>query len=408
MNHEITASLSTTLDSEQTSAMHEMYRHLHANPELSMQEHRTAAYISQQLDALGIENFACGGTGVVGIQRNGEGPVIGFRADTDGLPIAEDTGADYASSVRGTLADGTEVPVMHGCGHDTHVTAALTSAALLSEQTDAWSGTIVWIFQPGEETSAGARAMLDDGLWDKAPRPEVILGQHVFPFAAGSIGITSGPAMAMADSLKVTLRGKQSHGSMPQDSIDPILLGAHTITRLQGLVSRELHPQTPAVVTCGTFHAGLKENIIPDHAEFTLNIRTLDDSARSKILSGVKRIVEAEAAASNAPIPEIVKLNSFPKLHNDPEHTERIKQALTAELGADQVAELPPAMGSEDFGALGDEIAVPYVYWFFGGFLPRTGDFPVNHSPYFLPDYEPTLATGVRAATAGIGHYLAR
>lgn len=408
MNTESATALQTALTAEQAAHMHQMYRHLHAHPELSMQEHQTAAYIGQQLDALGIENFLCGGTGVVGIQRNGEGPVVAFRADTDGLPIAEDTGADYASTARGQLADGTDVPVMHGCGHDTHVTAALTAAARLAEQTAAWGGTIVWIFQPGEETSAGARAMLDDGLWDKAPKPSVILGQHVFPFPAGTIGLTSGPAMAMADSLKVTLHGKQSHGSQPQDSIDPIVQGAYTITRLQSLVSRELHPQSPAVLTCGSFHAGLKENIIPDRAEFTLNIRTFDEETRTQVLDGVSRIVQAEAAASDAPAPQIEALNSFPKLHNNPEHTQRVKQALIGELGGEQVADLPAAMGSEDFGALGDEISVPYVYWFFGGFLPREDAPPVNHSPFFLPDYELSLATGVRAALAGLGHYLAR
>lgn len=401
-----TTSLNTTLTDEQTAVMHQMYKHLHATPELSMQEHQTAAYIQQQLDALGIENFICGGTGVVGLQRNGDGPVVGFRADSDGLPIAEDTGADYASTARGTLADGAEVPIMHGCGHDTHVTAALTAAARLAEQTHAWKGTIVWLFQPGEETGAGAKAMLADGLWEKAPRPDVILGQHVFPFEAGSIGLTAGPAMAMADSFKVTLKGKQSHGSQPQDSIDPIVLGAHTITRLQTLVSRELHPQSPAVVTCGSFHAGLKENIIPDKAVFTLNVRTFTEEVRSQMFSGIERIVNAEAMASNAPQPEIERFNSFPKLHNSPEHTEELRTVLKAELGEDKVHDIPPAMGSEDFGALGDAIDVPYVYWFFGGFIPGESAPPVNHSPHFLPDYEPALATGVRAALAGLGHYL--
>lgn len=398
--------LETILTEEQTEVMHQMYKHLHAHPELSMQEHNTAAYIQGKLDELGIENFICGGTGVVGIQRNGEGAVVGFRADSDGLPIEEDTGADYASTQRGTLADGTDVPVMHGCGHDTHVTAALTAAARLAEQTDSWKGTIVWLFQPGEETAAGSKAMLADGLWDKAPRPDIILGQHVFPFAAGSIGLTPGAAMAMADSFKVTLKGKQSHGSQPQDSIDPIVLGAHTITRLQTLVSRELAPQSPAVVTCGSFHAGLKENIIPAKAEFTLNVRTFTEDVRSHVIEGIDRIVNAEAMASNAPKPEIEIFNSFPRLHNDPEQTAVVHQVLAAELGEDKVVEIPPAMGSEDFGALGDEIGVPYVYWFFGGFIPGDTPPPVNHSPHFLPDYELSLATGVRAALAGLGHYL--
>ncbi len=399
-------SLITVLTEEQSAVMHQMYKHLHANPELSMQEHRTAQYIGEPLNALGIENFICAGTGVVGIQRNGDGPVVGFRADTDGLPIQEDTSADYASTARGTLADGNDVPVMHGCGHDTHITAALTAAVRLAEQTDAWQGTVVWIFQPGEETAAGAQAMLDDGLWEKAPRPDIILGQHVFPFAAGSIALTGGPSMTMADSLKVTLKGRQAHGSQPQESIDPIVLGAHIITRLQTLVSRELNPQQSAVVTCGTFHAGLKENIIPDKAEFTLNVRTFSEKVRTQMLSGIKRIINAEAMASNAPQPQIEMFNSFPKLHNDLEHTEIVRKVLTSELGDGKVIQMPPAMGSEDFGALGDSIDAPYVYWFFGGFVPGESTPPSNHSPRFLPDYEPALATGVRAVLATLGHYL--
>lgn len=399
--------LSTTLTPEDQQQMREIYRHLHANPELSMQEHATAAYIEQQLGALEIEHFRCGGTGVVGILRNGEGPVVGFRADSDGLPIAEDTGAEYASRATGTLADGTEVPVMHGCGHDTHVTAGLITAKLLARQREAWAGTVVFIFQPGEETAAGSKAMVADGLWDRAPRPEVILGQHVFPFAAGQVGYTSGSAMALADSLKVTLHGRQSHGSQPQDSIDPIVLGAHIVTRLQTIVSRELPALSPAVVTCATFHAGLKENIIPDRAEFTLNIRTMSNEVRAQVLQAVERIVNAEAAASGAPQPTIERLYDFPRMYNDPQHTERVVGALRAELGERNVREQAPKMGSEDFGWLGDSIEVPYVFWLFGGFDPADENPPVNHSPHFLPVEEPALSTGVRAALAAIGHYVA-
>ncbi|MCW4467056.1 amidohydrolase [Glutamicibacter sp. MNS18] len=400
--------LSTHLTPEDTGRMHDMYRHLHANPELSMQEEHTARYIETQLEQLGIEHFRCGGTGVVGVVCNGTGPVVGFRADTDGLPIKEDTGATYASTATGILDDGTVVPLMHGCGHDTHVTAALTAAKLLLRQQQAWSGTVVFIFQPGEETAAGAKAMVSDGLWDKAPRPEVILGQHVFPFPAGQVAVTSGNAMALADSLKVTLYGRQAHGSQPQDAIDPIVLGAHIITRLQTITSRELAPLSPAVVTCATFHGGLKENIIPDRAEFTLNIRTLTREVREQVLAAVERIVTAEAQASNAPAPLIEHLYDFPRLYNDPEHTDRVTAALQAELGEEQVHFHEPKMGSEDVGWLGDSIGVPTVYWFFGGFDPADTSPPVNHSPHFLPLEEPTLSTGVRAALASIGHYVAR
>ncbi|MCO1338703.1 amidohydrolase [Kocuria polaris] len=389
------------LDAADQERMHALYRHLHANPELSMQEHATADFIAAELDALGIENFRCGGTGVVGILRGGDGPVVAFRADTDGLPIAEDTGLDYASTATGTLADGTEVPVMHGCGHDTHVTALLTAARLLDASRDGWAGTIVLLFQPGEETAAGARAMVDDGLWDKAPRPEAVLGQHVMPLKAGTIAISSGTAMAMADALRVTVHGKQSHGSQPQHAIDPIVLASAMVTRLQTIVSRELDPLESAVVTIGTFHAGLKENIIPDRAEFTLNIRTLTPPVREQVLAAVERIVNAEAAASGAPAPTIEKLYDFPENFNDPDAAARVRAALGQALGAENVRASGPLMGSEDFGHLGSAIGVPTVYWMFGGF-DRDDDLPVNHSPFFGPVLEPTLTTATRAAIAGL------
>jgi len=388
--------------------MHALYRHLHAHPELSMQENATAARIEAELDAMGVENFRCGGTGVVGTITNGAGPVVAFRADTDGLPIAEATGVDYASTARGVLDDGTEVPVMHGCGHDTHVTAALTMARVLLRERDRWSGTLVLVFQPGEETAAGARAMIDDGLWDRAPRPEVVLGQHVMPLRAGHVNYSRGNAMAMADSLKVTIFGKQSHGSQPQNSIDPIVIGAHTVARLQTIVSRELGPLRPAVVTVGTFHAGLKENIIPDRAEFTLNIRTFEEPVRTQVLAAVRRIVSAEAAAGAAPEPMVEELYSFPRCHNDPDATDRVAAALRRVLGDAHVHEQQPLMGSEDVGHLADSIGVPQVYWMFGGFDGPAEEMPVNHSPFFAPVPEPTLATGTAAALTAVLAYLER
>jgi hippurate hydrolase len=392
------------LDSEQTTKLHSLYRRLHAHPELSMQEFATAALIEEQLDALGIEHFRCGGTGVAGILRNGDGPVVAFRADSDGLPIEEATGLDYASTDTGTLPDGSTVPVMHGCGHDTHVASLLGAAEVLAGNRDAWSGTLVLIFQPGEETAAGALAMLDDGLWDKAPRPEVVFGQHVMPRPVRTVAISSGPVAAMADSLRVTVHGQQSHGSQPQDAIDPIVMAAHMVTRLQGIVSRELDPRKSAVVTVGTFHAGLKENIIPASAEFTLNIRTFDEDVRGQVLSAVRRIIEAEAAASGAPKPEIEEMYRFPQCFNDPDAVPAVIEALRAELGTESVEITPPMMGSEDFGHLGTAIGVPSVFWMFGG-IPAAGHegpgpIPVNHSPFFAPELEGSLAGGVRAAVA--------
>lgn len=400
------------LSGEHMTAMHDLYRYLHANPELSMQENRTAEFILKELTALGLEAFVCGGTGVVGVLRNGDGPVVGFRADTDGLPMQEDTGLDYASTATGRLADGTEVPVMHGCGHDTHITAALTVARLLSEAPESWSGTVVLLFQPGEETAAGAKAMVDDGLWDRVPKPEVIYGQHVWPGLAGTVNISRGTAMAMADSWRITVKGRQSHGSQPEQSIDPIVLGAHMVVRIQTIVSREVHPMKSAVVTIGTFHAGLKENIIPATAEFTLNVRTFDPEVRERVLGSLRRILKAEADASGAPEPEIEEISSFPRCYNDPETADALISKFQRVLGEDAVNEVPPVMGSEDFGLLAEAIGVPSVYWMFGAFTQETLDsadpLPGNHSPYFAPDIEPTLTTGVRAAMTSLLSRLAR
>lgn len=399
--------LNSTLTSEATEKMIATYRHLHQNPELSMQEYKTQEFIEKELDDIGLEHFRCGGTGVVAIDSNGDGPVVAFRADTDALPIEEATGAKYASTSTGEL-DGATVPVMHGCGHDTHVTAALTSARLIHDQSDAWSGTIVWIFQPAEETAAGSRAMVDDGLWDKAPTPEMVMGQHVFPFESGTINYTLDNAMAAADSLKITLYGEQAHGSQPQDSVDPIVLGAHIVTRLQTIVGREIAPLDSAVVTVGTFNAGLKENIIPDRAELKLNIRTFRPDVREHVLASITRIVNAEAEASGAPQPDIEEIYTFPQLHNDPEQGAKVAEALRAELGEDNVIETPPLMGSEDFGHLADSIDVPSMFWFFGGAAKDDKNPAKNHSPRFLPVEDPTLVTSVRACVAALGAYIAK
>lgn len=386
--------------------LHTLYRELHGMPELSMQEHQTAALIIARMKGLGYETFVSGGTGVVAIMLNGDGPVVGFRADTDGLPVAEDTGLEYASSARGTLPDGTEVPIMHACGHDTHITSAIGAATLLAGSRDTWSGTVVFLFQPGEETAEGAVAMVADGLWDRAPTPEVIFGQHVWSGRTGEVEVSTGPAMAMADSWRVTVHGRGGHGSRPEETIDPVLLAAHMVVRIQSIVSREVHPQNSVVVTIASFHAGVKENIIPAKAEFTVNVRNLDVGVREKVLAALRRVIAAEARASGAPEPEIKEMYTFPLLFNDPEATEALKTALAAVLGKDKIIDRPAQMGSEDFGHLPDAIGVPGVYWFFGGMPDElvNGDVPVpsNHSPFFAPVIEPTLTTGVAAAFTAI------
>lgn len=368
-----------------------------------MQEHRTAAWIEGRLDELGVEHFRCGGTGVVGILKNGEGPTIAYRADSDGLPIKEETGLEWSSEDTGTLADGTEVPVMHGCGHDTHVTVGLDLLGDLTQHRDAWSGTLVLVFQPGEETAAGAKAMVEDGPWDKAPRPDAVYGQHVMPGLAGTVGLSLGTAMAMADSWKVTLNGRQAHGSQPQHSIDPIVLGSHVVTRLQSVVARNVDPQDMAVLTVGTFHAGTKENIIPATAELALNVRTFKEEVRETVLKGIRRTVEGEVIASGAPVAQIEELYRFPGCVNDPEEGERVLAALRAELGEDNVSVIPPNSGSEDVGVLATAIDVPLVYWVFGGYPQEVLDQETvygNHSPHFAPVADPTLETGLRAALA--------
>jgi amidohydrolase len=389
-----------------------IYKYLHANPELSAQEFKTAEYIEEHLAGLGIESFRCGGTGVVGILRNGEGPVVGFRADTDGLPIAEQTALDYSSEATGTLPDGSTAPVMHGCGHDTHITAALALAALLKERSDLWAGTLVLIFQPGEETAYGAKAMVDDGLWDRAPKPEVVLAQHVMPISEGKILVRGGHMASLADSWKITVHGRQAHGSQPEQSIDPIVAAAAMVLRLQTIVSRELAPTTPAVVTVGTFHAGLKENIIPESAEFSINVRTPDEDTRTVVLAAIRRIISAEAAASGAPEPTITGLNSFPRCYNDPASAQRVIEAFTADFGADALIEAPLGMGSEDAGWLSDAIGVPGVFWAFGAFDPSLfadGAAPAgNHSPFFAPDARAAVVGGTGAALSGVLAYLGR
>lgn len=382
------------------------YEEFHRDPELSMAEHRTAERIEARLADMGLEPVRAGDTGVAAVIANGDGPVLAFRADTDGLPIDEQTGLPYSSTATGALPDGTETAVMHGCGHDTHIVSGLGIAELLSAHREAWSGTVVMLFQPGEETGAGAVAMVEDGLWERVPKPVAVYGQHVWPGEAGTITVSRGTAMAMADSIRVTVRGRQAHGSQPENAIDPIVLGAYMITRLQSVVSREVSGRDMAVVTVGTFHGGLKENIIPETAEFALNIRTFDEAVRERVLGAVRRIVLAEAQASGAPEPLIEEMYRFPRCYNDPEETDAVVAALRGALGEGQVVIAEAVTGSEDFGVFADSLGVPGVYWFFGAYSPErlaAGDVAGNHSPHFAPDaVETVLRTGVSAGLAAL------
>lgn len=380
-----------------------LYKEFHAHPELSMQEDWTAARIEEELATYGLSTQRVGGTGVVTCIENGEGPIIAFRADTDALPMTEKTGLEYASHRTVALETGTNTGVMHACGHDNHIASALAAAKILQENKDFWAGRVIFLFQPGEETAAGARAMVEDGLWEKFPRPEAIYGQHIGAGPAGAVMLSVGTAMSMANALKVTVHGKQAHGSRPEESIDPIVLAAYMITRLQTVVSREIGGADMGVVTVGTINSGTKENIIPESAEFTLNIRTQKEDVRATVLEAVERIIRAEAAASAAPEPEIDFVYEFPRCDNDPGLASELADVFQGHFGKENTHIVPPAAGSEDFGTLGDAIGVPYVFWFWGAYSPQfyaEGKTPYgNHSPYFAPD-DPALAlsTGIQAA----------
>ncbi|WP_299531765.1 amidohydrolase [uncultured Streptomyces sp.] len=390
-----------------------VYRDLHAHPELAFQETRTAGIVADRLRSLGYETVTgVGGTGVVGLLRNGEGPTALLRADMDALPVRERTGLPYASTARGPGADGTDVPLMHACGHDVHVTCLLGAAAELAGDRSAWRGTAMLVFQPAEEVGGGARALVDDGLYDRFGTPSVVLGQHVSPLPAGFLGLRRGPAFATSDTLRVVLHGRGGHGSRPEATVDPVLMAAATVLRLQGIVSREVAGTSTAVLTVGSMSAGTAANVIPDRAELLLNVRTFETGVREGIMSAIERIVRAEAAASGAPRdPEITNLESFPAVSNDPEACARTERGFAADLGAGLVVDPGPATGSEDVGILATTAGAPCVYWLLGGADPAlfaaAKDFaaleqvarglPSNHSPHFAPVVEPTLTTGVRA-----------
>jgi amidohydrolase len=396
-----------------------IYKDLHEHPELSMQEVRTARVVAEYMEKLGYEvTREVGVTGVVAVLRNGAGPTVMLRADMDALPVTEATGLPYASTVTTKDEEGVLVGVAHACGHDLHVTWLLGAARLFAEHRDAWRGTLMAVFQPGEEVGRGARAMIDDGMTTRFPKPDVILGQHVMVGAAGTVGYRSGTILSAGDSLKVKLFGRGSHGSQPQTSVDPVIMAAATTLRLQTIVSREIAPRDAAVLTVGALQAGTKENIIPDDATLKLNMRTYDEDVREYMLGAIRRICCAECAASNAPRePEFTTLSSYPLTVNDDATTARLRTVFEAQFG-ERAYETPPAAASEDFSVFGREWGVPYAFWFVGGTDPevyvkaaaakKLNEIPSNHSPRFAPVLECTLRTGLEAmlcaATAWLGH----
>ncbi|MFE0700583.1 amidohydrolase [Streptomyces sp. NPDC058872] len=401
-----------------------LYEDLHTHPELAFQEVRTARIVAARLREQGWEvTEGVGRTGVVGVLTNGAGPVVLLRADMDGLPVKEQTGLPYASTDTGTDPQGREVPVMHACGHDMHVTCLLGATAQLAATREHWSGTVVAVFQPAEEIG-GAPAMIEDGFLDRFPRADVCLGQHVFPAPVGYAVTRPGLFMAAADNLRIRLHGRGGHASTPEMSVDPVVMAAAVVMRLQTIVSREIGASQAAVVTVGSLHAGTKGNIIPETADLEVNLRSFTPPVRDRLLAAVERVVRAEAAASNAPKdPEFTRLESFPLTVNDPQTTAIVHTRLTEALGQDRVVTLPqPLNAGEDFGVFGAALGVPSVYWQFGGADPALfagvteldqlhvnglpDSVPANHSPFYAPVPDPTIEIGVTNLLAVATHWL--
>ena len=397
-----------------------LYKDFHRNPELSHHEERTSGIVAEQLTGFGFEvHMHVGGTGVVGVLANGDGPIVLIRADMDALPVKEATGLDYASTVVATDGAGSQTPVMHACGHDVHVSCLLGAARLLAAHRDAWAGTLVALFQPAEEVADGARTMVADGLPELVPTPDVALAQHVLVHPAGTIGVHEGPFLSMADSVRITLFGRGSHGSMPHLSIDPAVLASMVVVRLQGVVAREIPPGEFAVLTVGRIAVGAASNIIDDHAVLELNIRTYSKAIRDQLLAAIERIAKGESAASGSPKePELAIYNSYPLTDNDAAVTARVAAAFRGYFPDGTVGDYGRQTASEDFSDVPTALGTPYTYWGLGGTDPGTyaaaaaagtvSTLPANHSPMFAPVVQPTLATGTAALVVAASAWLSK
>ena len=386
------------------------YIDLHQTPELSMHEEKTSAKVAARLRQLGYEvTDHVGGFGVVAVLKNGKGPTILIRADMDALPVEERTGLPYASKVTVTNDAGTVVPVMHACGHDVHMTSLVGAAALLAKAKSRWRGTLVLVGQPGEEGWDGARAMLQDGFLTRFPKPDFAIALHDTPqLPAGTVGWTPGFALANSDTVDITIYGRGGHGSMPQNTVDPIVTAARMVLAFQTIVARENDPRDPAVVTVGTIHGGTRSNIIPDEVRLQLTVRSYKAEVRKKLLAAIERIARAEALAAGAPKEPLVKIDlGYDATYNDPAMTKRVAAALASAFGASRVVESRPVMGSEDFGNFGKAAKCPSLIFWLGGtepakFAATQGDMtklPSLHSSEWAPDREPTLKTGAAALT---------
>ena len=396
---------------------------IHSHPELSTQEVGTAEIIGKHLHSLGayVIHAQIGGHGLVAVLHNGPGKTVLLRADMDALPIREETGLPYASKVsQRDKVDGLTKPVMHACGHDVHVVCLLGAAEKLLKSRSSWSGTLILVFQPAEECGSGAQAMVDDGLYEKVPIPDIVLGQHVSLNRAGYVGIRAGLFLVAADSFKITFFGKGRHGSAPEKTVDPIPMASNTVVRLQSIVSREISPSEEfAVVSVGTFHAGEAENIIPDRAEIRINVRTADESTREKVLAAVRRIVKAESEASKAPKEALVeRISGFPPTINDVNLTHELSGAFRNHFKQEFDPDMARNNASEDFTILGTSVGKPCAFWVFGGTDQELYDdaekrgllkenVPGNHTAFYAPAMQPTLEVGVNALCVAALTFLA-
>lgn len=400
--------------------LEKLYRGLHANPELSLMEEKSAARMAKELQQLGFTVTAkVGGHGVVGVLKNGPGPTVLVRADMDALPVTESTGLPYASKVRARDKAGNEVGVMHACGHDMHMTCFVGTARVLAKLKDSWQGTLVFMAQPGEEVGAGCRMMLADGLLKRFPRPDYCFALHCDSRTPhGTVSYSEGMLMANVDTLDITVKGKGGHGSAPHTTVDPIVLSAKIILELQTIVSREVNPADPTVVTVGSIHGGTKHNIIPTEVKLQLTIRTLKDDVRKHVLEAIERIVKSAAQGARAPAPilHFDTANFTPAVLNDAPLARKTAAAFQSVLGEDKVYKIPPFMGGEDFGRLGLE-GIPIFLYFIGTTAPeRVAEslkpdgtaIPSLHSDFYYPVSEPSIRTGVLTMSSAVLNLLGK
>lgn len=405
---QLTAVQKILSDLDETQAERErQYKYFHQHPELSMKEDHTAQTIIDILSKAGIETKRVGKTGVVAEIKNGEGPVVAMRADIDALPIKENSRKDYNSTVSTQDENGKTVGVSHACGHDFHISSLLGALKAFNKHKDAWRGTYIGVFQPGEETAQGAKSLVENGITRIIPKPDVYLGQHVLgAIPAGTVGIQSGAFLTTAASIRVHIFGKGSHGSMPELSVDPVIVASSIVLKLQTIVSRELAAKDYAIVTVGAINAGSKSNIIPDDAELLINTRTYSEDTQKFVHSAIERIVRGECELARCPKkPEFTYYDRYPLTNNDQNSSLRVRKAFDEYFGEDSV-NISRASASEDFSIVANAFNTPYAYWGLGGFEDMKNA-PGNHNPAFAPDLQPTLNRGLESAVVAACSWLA-